>query len=195
MRGATGADRAIGGRFNDGAQDDRYTRGVRRPLDSQSPKTLKVLGVHCSSGTAYFSLVEEGALVESGPLRLTLPDGEESARLKTFVDDLARTIKERKVDAVAILKAEGQAPGHGRQVNVAALERRTIMETLVQMAALAAEVGVGMVDRPRLRNDLGLGRSGSIEDMLAEAAPGMDGKYWKIGRGLAAAVARARMVP
>ncbi len=32
---------------------------------------MLVLGVHCSSGTAFFSLLEDGELRDSGPTRLT----------------------------------------------------------------------------------------------------------------------------
>lgn len=150
---------------------------------------MRVLGVHCSGAIAFFSLLEDGQLIEKPPLRMVLPEAEASERLVTFVQDLARSLKEMRVDAVAVLRAEGQAPG--RPVNASALELRTIIETLVRLAAVTAGVSIQVIDRATARSRLGLSRRGNLDTMFAEAAPGLTGKYWRLGRGLAAVAARA----
>jgi hypothetical protein len=151
------------------------------------------MGVHCSAGTAYFSVVDDGVLLDDDLKRMSLPAGEQSKRLQVFVDDLARTMRERKVDAVGVLKAEGLPPNPSQRVNVPALQQRTTLETLIQLAAVQADVDVEMLERATVRSRLGLGKAGRLEEMLEEAAPGMTGLYWAAGRGLAAVAARAKL--
>lgn len=149
---------------------------------------MRVLGVTCSGPTAYFSLLDDGQLIETPPLRLALPEAEASERLLTFVQDLSRSLKELGVDAVALLRAERQAPGG--PVNASALEHRTIIETLVRLAAVTAGISIHVVDRATARSRLDLARQGNLNTMLATAVPGTTGKYWGVGRGLAAIAAR-----
>ena len=120
---------------------------------------------------------------------MSLPEGEESVRLETFVQDLARSFNDMEVGAVAVLRAEGHAPG--RPVNVTGIERRAIIETLVRLAGVRAGVVVELMDRATTRSRLGLDRRGPLEQMLSTAAPGMHGMYWAQGRGLAAVAAMA----
>lgn len=154
---------------------------------------MKVMGVHCSAGTAYFSVMDDGDLVDEEPMRLRLPDGERSKRLQTFVDDLARTMKDKKIQAVVVLKAEGLPPNPTQRVNVPALQQRTTLETLVQIAAVQADLDVEMLERATARSRLGLSRAGKLEDMLEQAVPGMSGTYWTAGRGLAALAAKGKL--
>ena len=149
--------------------------------------------MHCSGGTAFFSLLDDEQLIESPPLRLSLPPGESSERLRTFVQDLVRSFRDTQIGCVALLRAEGQPPG--RPVNAASLERRTVIETLVRLAGVDAGVPVHQVERVTARTRLSLARTGRLDALVGSALPGMRGQYWSQGRGLAALAARAMMSP
>ena len=154
---------------------------------------MRIVGVHCSGGTAYFGLLDNDQLIEAPPVRLHLPAGESSERLHTFTQDLARSLRDAQVEGVALLRAEGQAPG--RPVNAAGLARRTVIETLVRLAGVDAGLPVHVIERVTVRARLGLERTGRLDALVDAALPGMHGRYWAEGRGLAALAARAIMSP
>jgi hypothetical protein len=146
------------------------------------------IGVSCSSRFTFFAVVDGGSVVVRGAERMELPATEISERLATYVDDAAREIKLCRAETLCLLLPEhaGSAP-----VSYVAVSSRVALETLTRLASVRANVPVVMMSRQTVRSRLGCPKSGALDTHLDNVFPVAVGRYWRVGRGIAAMAALA----
>jgi hypothetical protein len=146
----------------------------------------RALGVVCSKDEVLLAIASDGSLMHDGHEKLvTAAVLEETERLEAMQADIDRTLLEVRPDRVRILM-----PEQTYKDSYARIAPRVALETLVRLACVRAGIPVEMLHRASARSRLGVSRSGRLEDLLAGVTEPV-GKYWKAGRGLAAAAALA----
>jgi hypothetical protein len=146
-----------------------------------------VLGINCTTTCAYLALAEDGE-IQPEPSRLEPPAGEESVRLAGLFQDATSLLREQQVDSVALL-----LPGRGgaHQPGYFTVAPRIEIETIIRLAAVTLDIPVVVLERATVRSRHGCGRTGALEDYVDQVIPTSVGKYWNVGRGLAAMAALA----
>ncbi len=144
---------------------------------------MRVLGIHCSPQAAYLTVIEDGAVLSGLRERLLPPAGLETGEgLLECIREVRRVLGQTGVDRVALLLTEA---------NSSPSTERTVLETLIRVAAAEEGTPVELVARPTVRSRLGLPKSGSLGSHVARAAGPKSGHHWNEGRGLAAMAAKA----
>ncbi len=142
----------------------------------------RTLGIECKKHEVYLALTEDGQLLDAEPQRLQVPAmHEQTARLRSFLDDFGRVLAGAKPDAVHILQPETIY-----SATYTELAPKAALETLIRLACLEAGVTVEMMHRPTVRS--GLGGKGKLDELIAAKIEPI-GKYWNAGRKYAAAAA------
>jgi hypothetical protein len=150
---------------------------------------MKVLGVTCSTGTALFSLVEDGAVVDAPVQRVEVASLlEASAELESTLDEIGRALAQTKPDLVVLLLPE-QSPRHKRTYNEIA--PRVALETLVRLAAVRSATPIDLLPRATVRARLSIPRTGDLASHVSEKIAAPVGKYWSAGRDVASLAALA----
>jgi len=166
----------------EGALDILHIRPYRGSM-------ARILGINCTSAYTYLAVAEDGALLDGLPERLEPPSGEVSERLSGFLDAFERVLVEVQPSVVCLLLPEKD--GRFKQ-GYTALEPRIAMETLVRLATVRSDKPeMRLVTRGAVRSALGLGRKGSLGDLVEDAISTPIGRYWGEGRSLAAMAALA----
>ena len=146
----------------------------------------RVLGVACSKDEVLLAVASEGSLVHDGHEKLvTAAVLEETERLQAMQADIDRTLLEVRPDRVRILM-----PEQTYKDSYTRIAPRVALETLVRLGCVRAGIPVEMLHRTSARSRLGVPRRGKLEDLVAGVTKPV-GKYWKVGRSLAAAAALA----
>lgn len=149
---------------------------------------MKVLGVTCSTKTAFLSVVDGDMVVVAPVDRLDVASlHEASAELLATLDDVSRALAQIKPDLVVLLLPE-QSRFKRPYAEVAA---RASLETLVRLACAKANVPVEVMPRPTVRARLELPKKGELASHVAEVVPAPVGKHWTAGRDVAALAALA----
>lgn len=142
------------------------------------------LGVECKKQEVYLALAEDGSLLDEDPQRLQVPAvHEETARLRSFLDDFGRVLTEARPDAVRILQ-----PEQVYEARYTELAPKAALETLVRLACVTANVPVEVLHRATARSRTGLGSKGKLDDLIKKNIEPV-GKYWNAGRKYAAVAA------
>lgn len=128
------------------------------------------------------TVIEDGTVVSGLSERLQPPAGLETGEgLLECVREVQRVLGQTGVERVALLLAEP---------NSSPSPERTVLETLIRVAAATESTPVELVSRPTVRSRLGLPRRGSLDSHIAAGAGPPSGRYWNQGRGLAAMAAK-----
>ena len=142
----------------------------------------RTIGIECKKQEVYLAVAMDGKLLEQEPQRLQVSAiHDQTARLRSFLDDVGRVLAEVKPDAVHILQPETIY-----EATYAEFAPKAALETLIRLACLDAGVEVELVHRASVRS--GLGGKGKLDDLIAAKITPV-GKYWNAGRKYAAAVA------
>jgi hypothetical protein len=151
---------------------------------------MRCLGIHVAAGRVYLAVVEKPAeVLDPGVGYLDYPDEVEAPdKFMRVHDDALRLIREHHIDRVRILEPETNA-----RVTYAKLKGRIEPELAVLVAARDAGVDGRRLSRAATRNLLGLGRSGTLSDLVSTVVEA-HGPYWNQGRSLAALVGAAGLV-
>jgi hypothetical protein len=145
----------------------------------------RTLGVECKKQEVYLAVAEDGELLDEGPQRLQVPAiHEQTARLRSFLDDFGRVLAEGKPDAVNILQPETIY-----EATYAEFAPKATLETLIRLACVDAGVDSELVHRATVRS--GLGGRGKLDDLIGAKIKPV-GKYWNAGRKYAAAAAMTK---
>jgi hypothetical protein len=150
---------------------------------------VKVLGVTCSTGKAFLSVVEGGSVVDAPVQRVEVASLlESSAELDSTLEEIGRAFARLKPDHVVLLLPE-QSPRHKRTYQEVA--PRVALETLVRLAAVRAGIPIDVMPRATVRSRLGLPRKGELSSHVSAKLSKPVGKYWSAGRDVAALAALA----
>lgn len=145
-----------------------------------------VLGVTCKKDLVLFAVAREGELAD-GPQRLqTSALLEETERLQSMIEDVARVIAEVDPEIVRIL-----LPEQTYEDSYTRIAPRAALETIVRLAAVNGDRRVEMLNRASARARLGMPKSGRFDSHIDGVVRGERGSYWNAGRNLAAAAALA----
>ena len=130
---------------------------------------------------------EDGELVATTPLCLSLPSGLETGHsLVALLDEAERTLRSVAPDAVLILEPEAT-----NRLTFTQSRRRVTGETLLSLAAARLDLPCDYMSRPKLRALLKLPKKGALADLASEVIGSPLSPHWKNKRDLAALTALA----
>lgn len=145
-----------------------------------------VLGVISTPKALYFALVEDGAVLDTSPQKVEVPDHLQSpASLDALATEMRRQLAPIRVPSAAILVPNEYGGA------VKATTARVGAETVFRMVMNVMGVQVDLLNRKRARSLMGLSQKGLLDDLVKELLPAAVGKYWSEGRRLAAFAAMA----
>jgi hypothetical protein len=148
----------------------------------------RTLGVSCTNKFAFLAVVENGEVLERGPVRIgAARSTDKDKALWETLDTLKTTIREIAPTRIALL-----LPGtgeHSKQTH-SMMAPRIELETLMRMAAAQIGLPVNPLTRATVRARLGVTNKGSFDDAVRPAIA-ESGPYWTAGRLGAAAAAIA----
>lgn len=149
---------------------------------------MRVLGVQCTNGFAFLTVQQGGAIVPTGPGRLSAAQSvDQDQALWETLDTFGTALDEIEPDRVHLL-----LPGTGPNAKQThgGWRPRIELETLLRMAAAKRNIPVTCLARATVLSRLGLSRAGKFEDLLRPVIEEV-GPYWGVGRLAAAAAALA----
>jgi hypothetical protein len=150
---------------------------------------VNVLGVNCSTNSAYLAVAVDGALADGHVEHIDAPTlAESSEELASVLDEVSRVIGEVEADKVVLLKPEG---GPRPKRTHTAFVPRIALETLVRLAAVQTQTEIEVLPRPTVRTRLNLPAKGKLLDHVSSRIPRKVGKNWCEERQLAALAAVA----
>jgi hypothetical protein len=150
---------------------------------------VRILGVSCSSDSAYLAVVDDGLVVDAGVEKIAAPMVAHSAeQLVSVLAEVRRIIAQLRPNAMVLLNPE-QSPRAKRTHS--AHVPRIALETLVRLGAQQADCPLEILARPTVRSRLNLPLKGSLVDHVGELLPRKSGKNWGEERQLAAVAALA----
>jgi hypothetical protein len=143
------------------------------------------LGVNCTPKVAFLFVAAERTLEDREPRRLQLPAMETAKQMQAFVNDTRQALRELKANKVAVMR-----PEYGQQrPAVSALYERAVLETLIRVAAVAADAEPILLARATVRSKFPAA-GGTLEQHAAKLLGGEPPPpYWNAGRNLAALAA------
>ncbi len=148
--------------------------------------TVRALGVHCTPKALYFATAEQGEVTLNGPQKVEVPDGLRSgASLADLSRELRRRLTEIAATHAALLMPQSYEGGTNAAVS------RLGAETLLRLTATDLGLEVDLLNRATARSRLGIARSGTLDERIADLIPNPVGKYWAEGRRYAAFAALA----
>lgn len=148
---------------------------------------MNVLGVTCSSTTAFLSLTRDGTVTDIPVERVDVGSlYEASEELEATLAEFARVLARLKPDMVTLLLPEATYRAtHGE------LAPRVALETLVRLAGVRAGIPVETLSRPTVRARLKLPTKGQLATHVGACAPTPVGRHWAAGRNIATLAALA----
>lgn len=148
--------------------------------------TVRALGAHCTPRAVYFAIAETGEIVASGPQKIEIPDGLRSpSNLTALARELRRRLAETDATHGALLVPQSYEGGPKAAV------ARVGAETLLRLTGSDLGLELELLNRSTARSRLGMNKSGSLDEHIAELLPTPVGKYWTEGRRYAAVAALA----
>lgn len=143
---------------------------------------VRILGVSTAGTTAFLVLMNADRDIQDGTVRIDgVADLSRAADIGATRDLVRHRLQELRPTAVVVLSAEATAKPS---------RDRTVIETLILLGSLDADIPAVCISRPTVRATLGLPRKGALADSVKQRIPVAHGAYWA-NRGLAALAAIA----